>query len=1062
MPLVGPYLCECRTLDPLVKSGIAWQRLPTIPGNDSPAQSPSSDSETPHRMPAQPSDVPPRREPTMPPPAVLEEQWRIIAEISPVQLWTALPDGQLDYVTVQTARNLGVTPERLLADGWQNVVHPDDLAHAVARWTHSLATGEPYDVEFRLRLASGQYAWYLVRAAPQLDGAGRIVRWFGSNTNIDDERSREKQVQELLVEVEQQAAVLREQKALLELENEIAAALALPGDLADHLVACAKAVNRHIDAASVRIWTVDASGSTLELQASAGLYIHMDSTYARIPVGEAKIGQIAATRTAHVTNQVIGDPRIADQAWVTREAMVAFAGYPIVLATKLIGVIAVFARHTISDVTLSVIRTAADSLAQAIERRVAEEKVRVSETWLTTTLSSIGDGVIATDDAGNVTFINPVAEALTGWKAAEAAGVHLDSVFAIFDEDSRVAIESPVAKVLRGATTAMLTNHTVLVRRDGTKVPIEDSAAPIRDVSGGLRGVVLVFRDAGEKRRIDFDRALLLMQEQRARSDAEAARAELRSLFMQAPAPICVLRGPTHIYELANPAYMELIGNERTILGVPSREAHPELAAFDYFDVLDRVYSTCERYIGQRRLLVTRDAPRGPEEIIIDFVYDPFYDHENHVAGVLVIGFDVTASVRANESTQAALKERERALRITEEARSRAELASRVKDEFLATASHELRTPLNAILGWAQILRLGGHDAATVTQGLETIERNARAQAQLIDDILDGSRIITGKLQLEIRAVNLPAVIHAALDAVRAAASAREITVEVNLHPDASHIQGDPERIQQVLWNLLNNAIKFTPKGGVVKIRAQRSVTHIEVSVRDNGQGIAPGFLPHVFDRFHQADSSTTRRHGGLGLGLALVRSLVEAHGGTARAESEGEGKGSVFTVTLPVRAVIPDAHENNLRAHATTTNVSALVSNILADVRVLVLDDEPDARDLVAAVLRARAAEVLVATSVEEAITLLESRLPHVIISDIGMPVTDGYAFLKRVRALHTEGANRPAIALTAYVREQDRRRAIDAGFQAFLAKPVEATALVQLVFDLAHSSAVPSTTGA
>ena len=383
----------------------------------------------------------------------------------------------------------------------------------------------------------------------------------------------------------------------------------------------------------------------------------------------------------------------------------------------------------------------------------------------------------------------------------------------------------------------------------------------------------------------------------------------------------------------------------------------------------------------------------------------------------------------------------------------RAEEASRTKDEFLATASHELRTPLNAILGWARMLRGGHVDPSAFSRGLETIERNANAQVQLIEDILDGSRIITGKLHLEIRPLDLISLVNAALDAVRPAAEAKGITLTLALEPAAARIIGDPERLQQVVWNLANNAVKFTPKGGAVEIALVRSGASVDLSVSDTGQGIEADFLPFVFDRFRQAEGSTTRRHGGLGLGLALVRHLVEAHGGTVRAESEGPGRGARFVVRLPVQAVIdaplPDS-ELRRGAPVSAAPVSDSPAS-LTGVSVLVVDDEDDARLLVATVLRASGAEVTTASGAAQALAQLARGFPKVLISDIGMPEVDGYELMRRIRSsLGTKGAEIPAIALTAYSREQDRRLAMEAGFQTHVSKPVEPAELVRVVGSL------------
>jgi PAS domain S-box-containing protein len=339
------------------------------------------------------------------------------------------------------------------------------------------------------------------------------------------------------------------------------------------------------------------------------------------------------------------------------------------------------------------------------DRRQAEELLRLSENWLATTLKSIGEGVIATDSKGLVTFMNPVAAELTGWTEASASGQSLDDAFPIIHEETRLPIEGPVAKVLREEDVVGLANHTLLLRRDGTEIPIENSAAPIRDRQGALSGVVMVFRDAGEKRRADAERLRLLAQEQRARRDAESARAELHSLFMQAPAPLCVLRGPSHMFALANPAYMQLVGAGRKLVGLPVREAGPEVVGQGFYELLDRVHATGERVVGNDvPIKFDRRADGSLDDAFVSFVYEPFRDLDGDVAGILVIAFDVTETVRARQTTEATLLEREHLLAVTEDARRKAESANRAKDEFLAVASHELRTPLNSILGWARIL----------------------------------------------------------------------------------------------------------------------------------------------------------------------------------------------------------------------------------------------------------------------------------------------------------------------------------------------------------------------
>lgn len=383
-------------------------------------------------------------------------------------------------------------------------------------------------------------------------------------------------------------------------------------------------------------------------------------------------------------------------------------------------------------------------------------------------------------------------------------------------------------------------------------------------------------------------------------------------------------------------------------------------------------------------------------------------------------------------------------------ARAEAETANRMKDEFLATLSHELRTPLNAILGWAQMLQIASLDPETSRQAVEAIVRNAKSQAQLINDLLDVSRIISGKIRLERRSVNLGHVIATAVESCRPAAAEKEIDLNVEIEattggPADMRVIGDVMRLQQVVWNLLSNAIKFTPEGGHVEVRLRRSGHLAEVVVRDSGRGIRPEFLSVIFERFRQADSSSTRTHAGLGLGLAIVRHLVELHGGTVRAYSEGEGLGATFTVELPLiegGRVEAIAHGNG----AGLMNGGG--ARPLRGLKVLVVDDEPDARKYVAKALSIHGAETHVAGSAEEGVSVLAERRPDVIVSDIAMPQQDGYAFLRRVRSLTEEqGGGTPAIALTAYASEQDKARSLAAGFQIHVSKPVEAADLVAAV---------------
>jgi hypothetical protein len=433
-----------------------------------------------------------------------------------------------------------------------------------------------------------------------------------------------------------------------------------------------------------------------------------------------------------------------------------------------------------------------------------------------------------------------------------------------------------------------------------------------------------------------------------------------------------------------------------------------------------------------------------------EYIFVPLFAADGSVEAVGGASRDVTEQRR-----QAAA--REELLASERAARAEAERQSRIKDEFLATLSHELRTPLNAILGWSQVLRSRQTGSAEdIQRGLETIERNARAQTRIIEDLLDMSRIVSGKIRLDVQRVDLASVIEAAVGTVRHAADAKGVRLLLVLDPAAGPVAGDPARLQQVFWNLLSNSVKHSQRGGRVQVLLERVNSHLEVSVIDDGEGISPEFLPLVFDRFRQADSTTTRRHGGLGLGLSIVKQLVELHGGTVRAKSPGVGKGATFTVMLPLTPVHHDPAPVGERRHPRADVDASVFPEAcvkLTGVRVLVVDDELDARSLVQRLLEDCEAVVLTAASAPEALSLLLQEKPDVLVSDIGMPGEDGYSLIRKVRALESDaGGEVPAVALTAYARSEDRTRAMLAGFQTHVAKPVEPVELVATVASLAR----------
>jgi len=629
------------------------------------------------------------------------------------------------------------------------------LPHAQSPMVEVLRTGIPaLNVEVFIERPDGSRMPVLVNFGALKNARGEITGAITSFIDITEQKHVE-------------AAVVGRSR-LSALGADVGFALTQSDHLPEMLRRCAEALVKHLDVAFARIWTLNEEEQVLELRASAGIYTHLDGPHSRVPIGRFKIGLIASERSPHLTNDVQHDPRVSDQEWAEREGMIAFAGYPLLVEERLIGVVAMFARLPLSEETLGVLASVVNGISLGIERKRTEEE--------------------------------------------------------------------------------------------------------------------------------------------------------------------------------------------------------------------------------RNQLLVSEKA-----------------------------------------------------------ARSQAEGANRTKDEFLATVSHELRTPLNAILGWAEILIRGKLDEDTAARGLETIARNARAQNQLISDLLDVSRIITGQMRFETGLVELTSVIEAAADTVRPAAQAKGVELRLRLNSTAGFVSGDAGRLQQIVWNLLTNAVKFTPRDGRVDVQLKREGTNVVIIVSDTGEGLSPEFLPYIFDRFRQAEGTTTRQHGGLGLGLAIVRHLVEAHGGTARAASKGVGQGSTFTAAFPMIAVRGEGSSAETADDGELPADRASASLILQGLRVQVVDDEPDARELLSIVLKQRGAEVRSSATAGEALKMVKQWKPDVLVSDIGMPGEDGYDLIRRVRRLKSAARLIPALALTGYARPQDAARALESGYHMHLPKPVAPGDLVAAVASLA-----------
>ena len=697
------------------------------------------------------------------------------------------------------------------------------------------------------------------------------------------------------------------------------------------------------------------------------------------------------------------------------------------------------------------------------------------------------DAIISKDLTGQITSWNAGAERIFGYTEAEAVG---QPITIIIPPELREEEEDILRRLRAGERIEHF--ETVRVNKQGQRLSVSLSISPIKDAEGLIIGASKIARDITERKRAEEERLRLLENERRARMEAEAAQRRAAFLAESGTVLSSSLDYQTTVAnvarmvvpDLADWCRVDLLDEKGSIRRLAV--AHADPSKVEWADELERRYpADPEAERGVPHVLRTGESELYTD--ISDEMLAQAAKDDEHLRIMREVGFTsaMIVPLTARGRTVGAISlisaesgrhygpedlafaeelARRCALAIdnarlfgeAQAARQSAEQANRTKDEFLATLSHELRTPLTSILGWARMLTTTQLDSENTARALESIERNARAQGRLIDDILDVSRIITGKLRLDVRPVDLASVIEGAVESVRPAAEAKRIRLQRVLDTGPQVVSGDPERLQQVVWNLLSNAIKFTPKGGRVQVRLERINSHVEIVVSDTGRGISPDVLPHVFERFLQADSSTTREHSGLGLGLAIVRHLAELHGGTVRAESAGEGQGATFTVDLPLmiaRPPQPAVVRDEERVHPTADTGERLVCPPeLEGLHVLFVDDEEDARALLTTILESCGARVTAVGSAREALDELGREKFDVLLSDIGMPGEDGYWLIKRVRKLPPErGGRTPAAALTAYARAKDRLRVLRSGYQMHVPKPVEPAELVAVVANLA-----------
>jgi PAS domain S-box-containing protein len=901
------------------------------------------------------------------------------------ELWDVGPDEPVDYTTFREG------------------VHPDDRARVEAALEHALQSrqGGTFVADYRV-IGRRNRVERCVRATGQVDfDAGKPVRLVGSVQDITDWKSAE--------------TALQERSERLAVLSEAAGALLAQDDPAAYLDRIYRRLAALLDLDLYLHFRVAEDHRSLELVASRGLDPGSQAQVATLGMGEAVCGSVAAQCAPIVLAEVqTSDDHRA--AFLRRIGVTAYACHPLVANGELLGTLSFGCRASTAFThdSVALMRAVCGLVATALGRRRARDALVASERRFREMADTAPAMLWVADAQGACTFLSRGWYEFTG--QAEAEGLGLGWTRAVHPDDREQATTQFVRASARREPFQL---EYRLRRRDGQYRWAIDAGRPRLAADGAV---------------LDYIGSVIDIDELKAAESGLRQREQnLATAFRVNPQPMFIVRARDQRYVEVNEPWERLTGYARAeAIGRTSAE----LAL--YGDVQDRArfYAALQGAGATRDFeLDTRTRGGRIRRVAVS-------------AEVAEIGGETCVIGAVSDITERRQIEVERArlLQAERDARREAERANRIKDEFLATVSHELRTPLNAMLGWAHILARRGEDAALLKEGLSVIERNARAQAQLIADLLDMSRIVSGKLRLEMESVDLHEVLRAAVETVRPAAQAKNIQVSVALEPRVGPVQGDPQRLQQVVWNLLSNAVKFTPADGAVQAVVSREGATAQLRVTDSGQGIPADLLPHVFDRFRQADSSTTRRHGGLGLGLSIVKQLVGLHGGTVRAHSAGPGRGATFVIQLPLL----EAQAAPASDAAAQAAGAAADRALLAGLTVIAVDDEPDALMVVRHVLEDCKARVITAGSAEEALALIAEEHPDVLLSDIGMPEVDGYELIRRVRATRV-GAALPAAAITAYARDEDEARAKGAGYQAHVAKPLHPQALIETVAMLA-----------